>query len=132
MVEDVTSYVNTSDSANQSFPLICALLKHISQTCWRFHKSTIFLILSIKFIPEKLNVLNLILNPGKIWKTIPAACDTNNVKNFTLQEISTNPLNDTSQTLEFSLLENTDEQFLRLNNIKDLFGESSNFNSKVF
>ncbi|XP_065213408.1 uncharacterized protein LOC135840691 [Planococcus citri] len=134
VVEDITGYMSTSDSTEQNFLLLCALLKHISVTCSKFHKSSVFLILSMKFVPEKLNVINFILNPGKIWKTVSGPCDNSNsdVKHFTLQEISTNPLNNTSRTLEFSLIKKTEDQLLRLNNIKDLFEESCNFNNKIF
>lgn len=132
VVEDVTSYVKTSHTPDPDFWLLCSLLKQTADTCWRFHKNVIYLILSIKFEPDKLNALNFIINPRKIWKTVETPSDDDRVKNFTLREISTNPVCDTSQSMEFSLFEKTDEQFLRLNNIETLFEESCNFNNKVF
>lgn len=73
--------------------------------------------------------MNFILNPTKIWRNKEP--DDESTKSFILQEISTNPTIQKSQTMEFSLIEKSESQFLRLKNIKELFEESHNFNNNV-
>lgn len=128
VVEDITSY--NENSTETDYLLMCSLLKNTIHICSQTHNSTSFLIISSKFKPEKLNVLNLIFKPIRIWRSYESN-DNNKVKNYILREISLNPICNTRKQLQFSLLKNEGNNILRLSSIKHLFEEDCNFNNVV-
>lgn len=127
-MENVTNFV----SADCDFSLLCSVLKHTAHLCSKAHNDTAYLILSAKFEPERLNAINLILRPSKIWRTFHHEnAEERKCETYSLQSVSLNPIQSSSQVLEFTLVEKDNERFLRFNNISELFEENCNYNNKV-
>ncbi len=129
VVEDITSYAENSSPSD--FLLMCSFLKNTAYLCSQANETTAFLIASSKFKPDILNQISLILQPTKIWRTYETDCNDKTKNNYTLREISLNPVDKVSKELHFSLFENDEEGVLRLNSIKHLFEEDCNFNSTI-
>ena len=131
VVENINDF---EEGATESeFYLLCSFLKHTANFCSRAHNNEACLILSTTFDAEKLNRMNMILLPHKIWQ-----CDNSEedekapVRNYTLRELPLNPLCSDYQELKFSLLKKEDAKSVRLNSITRLFDESNcNFNAVI-
>ena len=131
VVEDISSLAENTSEAE--FLLMCSYLKNTVNFCSRAHENLAFLILSCKFDADKLNTINFILLPNKIWRSYETESDENKqMKNYVLRELSLNPLRNVYQELSFSLLEKQDGKYVRLNSITSLFDDSNcNFNNVI-
>lgn len=123
MVEDITGYAENVPETD--FLLMCSLLKNLANLCSQANDEVSFLIVSSKFIPDKLNKINLILNPLKIWRS-----REENGK-YIWREISLNPVVNTTTELQFSLKGSGEEGGVCLNSIKSFIQETCNFNNSI-
>lgn len=123
MVEDITGYAENVPETD--FLLMCSLLKNLANLCSQANDEVSFLIVSSKFIPDKLNKINLILNPLKIWRS-----REENGK-YIWREISLNPVVNTTTELQFSLKGSGEEGVVCLNSIKSFIQETCNFNNSI-